>query len=173
MANTNNPHGLRSLGTTMAGGVPEILYFEKIAAYATAIFRGDAVNEVADGSMEASATPGTTLYSGVSLNYSAASTLADHAIITSLDCLFEAQGDGSGTLAKVDRGFNANLVLTAGNALTKVSKHQIAESTKAVTATLDVKLRRLLAVPDNDYGANARFEITFNKHRNAPGVAGV
>jgi hypothetical protein len=36
-----------------------------------------------------------------------------------------------------------------------------------------VKLLRLFAVPNNAYGAYSRIEIIFNKHRMAPGVAGV
>ncbi len=64
-------------------------------------------------------------------------------------------------------------MLTAGNTATKVSKHQIKEDTKAVTATLDVKILALLSVPGNAWGANARVELVFNKHRMAPGVAGI
>lgn len=173
MANLNAPHGLRPLMRTVDGGEVTIRELEKVVGYATAIFQHDAVNQVADGSIEASATPGTTRYSGVALNFGAASKATRHSVIVSPTAVYEAQGDGSGSLDQVDRGLNANLVLTAGNATTKQSKHQIGESTKAVTATLDVKLIDFLNVPDNDYGANARFEIRFNKHRQNPEVAGV
>jgi hypothetical protein len=173
MANVNFPHGLRPLGISLSGGPGTIEQHSKVVGYGTAIFVHDAINRVADGSIEASATPGTTLYSGVSLDYGKASTATDHLCLVNPDALFEAQGNGSGTLGADDMGLNANLILTAGNATTKVSKHQIAENTKDVTATLDVKLRTLLNVPENAYGANARIEIVFNRHRLAPGVAGV
>jgi hypothetical protein len=170
MANLDNPHGLRCIGT-MHGGPPETDQFSKVVGYGTAIFRGDAVNQVADGSIEASATPGTTLYSGVALNYGAASTATDHGVIVDPFAIFEAQADGA--LAAADMGLNANLVLTAGSATTKISKHQINSATENTTATLDVKLRKKLNVPDNEWGAYVRIEIVFNKHRAAFAVAGV
>lgn len=173
MANVNNPHGLRPLGISLSGGPQHIEKFSKLVGYGTAIFLWDAVNRVSGGALQASATPGTTTFTGVSLNYSAPSTAAEHLVITTPDAIFEAQGNGSGSLDAADEGLNANLVLTAGNAATRLSKHQIAESTKQTTATLDVHLLRLLALPDNEYGAYSRFEIVFNKHRMSPATAGV
>jgi hypothetical protein len=172
MANTNAPFGLRFL-YTLTGGPEQTEFFNKVVGYATAIYRGDAVNRVADGSIEVSATPGTTLYSGVALNTGAASLATSHCIIVDPSAVFLAQGDGSGTLALADEGLNANLVLTAGDSVRKMSKHQVAESTKQTTNTLDVKLLKLAKLPDNEAGAYARFEIFFNKHRMNPAVAGV
>src|SRR5512139_1552657 len=97
MANVDNPHGLRPLARTLSGGMPWVQLFTKAVGYATAIFQHDAVNQVADGSIEASATPGTTLYSGVALNYGAASTATEHLVITSPDAIFEAQDDQAAT----------------------------------------------------------------------------
>jgi hypothetical protein len=172
MANVDNPHGLSPL-YVLSGGPVQTELFKKAVGYGTAIFRGDAVNRVADGSIEASATPGTTLYTGVALDYGAPSKATTHIVIVGMDQVYEAQGDGSGTLDEADMGLNCNLVLTAGNAATKQSKHQLAESTKQTTSTLDVHLLKALATPDNAYGANARIEFLFNKHRLAMGVAGV
>ena len=174
MANLNNPHGLNLLGRTLAGGLPTVESFQKAASYGTAIFNGDAVARVADGTISKAITPGTTLYSGVALNYGAASTLTDHLVITSPDSLFEAQDNDATTgLLATDMGLNANLVLTAGDANTLLSKHQIDYSTIQTTNSLDVKLLRKYDVPNNDYGPYCRVEIIFNKHRMAPGVAGV
>lgn len=172
MANVDNPHGLRSLMRTLSGGCPTIDQFAKAVGYGTAIFIGDAVNRVADGSIEASATPGTTLYTGVALNHGAASKATTHLVITSPDAIYEAQDEGTG-VAAADEGLNANLVLNAGSATTKISGHEINGATKATTATLDVKLLKLLDVPDNAAGSNARVEVMFNKHRMAMAVAGV
>lgn len=172
MANVNFPHGLKPIGR-LSGGPQYIETFAKAVGYATAIFVFDAVNRVADASIEASATPGTTAYTGVSLDYGAASTATNHLVYVSPDALFEAQEDGSGTIDAVDLGLNANLVLTAGNTLTHVSKHQIAGSTKQTTSSLDVHLLNFFNVPDNAFGANARIEIMFNKHRMSPATAGV
>jgi len=175
MANVNNPHGLAWLGICISGGPAMLEQFEKDASEAAAIYPGDAVNQEADGNIEAnSATPGTTLFSGVALDHGAALTLTKHRVIVSPDAIFEAQSDDDATgLVAADAGLNANLILGAGNATTLKSGHEIDTSTKATTATLDVKLRKLLAVEGNAYGEFARFEIMFNNHRNAYAVAGV
>ncbi len=175
MANIDNPHGLRPLMRTLAGGAPGLAYFKKAAGYGTALFLFDAVNQVADGSIEASATPGTTLYSGVNLNYGEPTKATEHLVIADPNAVYEAQCDdgGAATLDEADRGLNCNLLLGAGNALTMISGHEIDGSAKAVTATLDVKLLDKLAAVDNAYGAFSRFEIVFNKHRMHPAVAGL
>jgi hypothetical protein len=176
MPNVDFPSGLKSLGVCLSGlHPPRVMRMTKDASEATAIFAGDAVNQEADGNIEAaSATPGTTLYSGVSLTYGAAATLTYHDVVVSVDALFHIQ-DNNDTdgFAEADRGLNCNLELNAGNAITGQSGHELDESTAAVTATLDVKLHNLLGVPTNSYGANGRWVVSFNKHRNAPGVAGV
>ena len=172
MANLNNPHGLKPLGICLGGGPQNFETLSKIATY-TAIFMYDAVNRVADGSIEASANPGTTAYSGVSMNYGKTLTATDHLVLISPDAIYEAQADDANGLAAADMGLNANLVLTAGNATTHVSKHQIDASTALDTNSLDVHLLNLLNVPDNAAGGYSRVEIVFNKHRMAPGVAGV
>ena len=174
MANIDNPHGLRPLGICLGGGPQVFEEYSKAATYGTAIFVYDAVNRVADNTIEASATPGTTLYSGVALNYGAASSKTTHLVLISPDAIFEAQDDDDTTgLVEADMGLNANLILGAGSTTTHVSKHEIDQSTAQTTNTLDVHLLRLLNVPDNAAGAHARVELVFNKHRMAPGVAGV
>ena len=167
MANVDNPHGLRPLGYNLGGGPPMIQYFSKDASEGTAIFSYDAVNREADGNIEAnSATPGTTPYSGVSLNYGAASTLTEHAVIVSPDALFEAQdnADTDGFDAG-DMGLNVNIELNAGSATTKQSGHELDESTANTTDTLDLHMLDLLAVPDNAAGSHSRVIVVFNKHR--------
>lgn len=175
MANRDNPHGLRPLMRTLSGGVPFTQEFDKDASEGTAIFQWDAVNREADGNIEAaSATPGTTLYSGVSLNYGAASTLTKHIVIAAPDAVFEAQ-DNADTdgFAAADMGLNVNLELNAGSASTRLSGHELDESTVDTTNSLDMKLLQLLTVPDNAHGAWGRYEVVFNKHRMYGGVAGV
>lgn len=171
--NNDNPHGLRPIGTIHGGGF-EVEELNKVIGYGTAIFVGDAVNRVADGSIEASATPGTTLYSGVSLNYGALSKATTHLVLTDPSVIYEAQdNNASAGIAAIDLGLNANLQLNAGSTTTEQSGHEINETGKDVTATLDVHLRRLFAIPGNAHGGWARIEITFNKHRMAPAAVGV
>lgn len=173
MANVDWPHGLREVGTVY-GGPSEIEEFSKVVGYGTAIFIGDAVNRVADGSIEASATPGTTFYSGVALNYGALSSVTTHQVIISQGTIFEAQDNAaSAGLLAADMGLNANLQLNAGVVATQISGHEINETGADVTNTLDVHLRRLFPISGNVHGPWARIEIQFNQHRMGTTKVGV
>lgn len=159
----------------LGGGEIEIRQFTKDASEGAAIFQQDAVNAEADGNIEAnSATPGTTAYSGVSLNYGAASTLTLHQVIISPTAVFEMQdnNDTDGFVA-ADMGLNCNIELNAGSATTLISGHELDESTAQTTSTLDMKMLALLNVPDNAPTAWSRVEVVFNKHRMSPATAGV
>lgn len=171
MANNNNPHGLLPLGTGLSGGCLILEQYPKLAAYASAIFRYDAVNRVNGGNLQTGGVPGTTLYSGVAMDYSAASTAFNHTVIISPDAVFECQA--AGTLNFAQMGQNANLLLNAGSAISKLSGHAIDDTTVAVTATLDLHLLKAYATLDNAYGQYARIEVVFNKSRLANAVAGV
>lgn len=178
MSNVNNPHGFRPLGFCYGGGPPFMETLSKAVGLATAIYPWDLVVRLADGSISsatADITPGTTLISGVALDYGALSLATDHLVVTDPLAMFEAQDNagGAGILA-VDLGLNANCIVSvAGTLASKKSGHQIADSTKQTTSTLDLKLLRILNVPDNAFGPNARIEVLINKHRMNPGVAGV
>jgi hypothetical protein len=175
VANVDNPHGLKPLMRTLEGGCPVVQQFDKDASEGTAIFQWDAVNREADGNIEAaSATPGTTTFSGVSLNHGAASTLTSHSVIVSPSAVFECQdnADTDGFDA-ADMGLNVNLELNAGSATTKLSGHELDESTVQTTDTLDMHMLALLNVPDNAAGAHTRVEVIFNKHRMNSQRAGV
>jgi hypothetical protein len=175
MANRDNPHGLRPLMRTLGGGYPTVQMMQKDASEGAAIFMWDAVNREADGNIEAnSATPGTTKFSGVSLNHGAASTLTNHVVITSPSAVFEAQ-DNNDTdgFTDADMGLNVNIELNAGSSTTKISGHELDESTANTTATLDLKMLQLLQVPDNAAGAWSRVEVIFANHRMASATAGV
>lgn len=168
MANVNNPHGLRPLMRTMAGGNPSMEPYTKAAAYGYAIYRWDPVTLLA-GVLNGPAsgiTAGTTRYLGVSLMFSLASVLATMLIMDSPDAIFEAQEDNSGgsNIAAAKMGYNANLTTTAGDSTLNASKVQISGTSVNTTSSLDVNLLRLLNSPDNAYGAYGRCELVFNKH---------
>jgi len=165
MANIDNPHGLRPLMRTLRGGCPVVRQYTKDANEGTAIFIHDVVQREADGNIAAGGTPGTTRYLGVSLNYGAASKQTDHLVIVSPDAIFEAQ-DNADTdgFAAADMGLNCNLEFNAGDATRLISGHELDESSANTTETLDVKLLDKLDVPDNDFGANCRVQVIFNKH---------
>lgn len=170
MANVNNPHGLRPLMRTMAGGNPGMEPYTKAAAYAFAIYKWDPVTVLA-GVLNGPAsgiTPGTTRYQGVNIGaFSLASLLATMLIMDSPDAIFEAQEDNTGgsNIAAAKMGYNANLTTTAGASVTRDnSAVQISGTSVNTTGTLDVKLLRLLTDPTNAYGAFGRCELIFNKH---------
>jgi hypothetical protein len=169
MANVNNPHGLRPLMRTLHGGAPEAEEYTKAAAYGQAIFKWDPVTLLA-GVLNGPAsgiTAGTTRLLGVSLMWSAASTLATHQVMISPDAMYEAQGDSTTELVAAVMGYDANLNLTgtAGGGVTRDNSGvQVDSSTVAVTSSLDVNVLRLFSAPDNAYGAYARVEVRINKH---------
>jgi hypothetical protein len=173
VANINNPFGLRPLMRGQSGAAVMTEQFSKAAAYGQAIFRWDPVTELA-GVLNGPAsgiTPGTTRYLGVSLNWSPASTLANHQVIVDPNALFVVQGDGTGGITAAIMGYNGNLNVAsvAGGGVTRDNSGvQLVESTIAVTSTFDVRILQLYNAVDNALGANARLEIKFNKHlRNA------
>lgn len=176
MANQDNPHGLRPLMRTLGGGVPDVRTLSKVVGYGVALFQWDVVHRVTDGSIEAfaSATPGTTLSSGVALNWAAASVASDHLVMVAPTAVFEAQ-DNNDTdgIAAADLGLNVNVEANAGSATTHVSGHELDESTANVSAARDLHMLSLLAVPDNAHTAWARIEVVFNLHRMASASVGV
>lgn len=180
MPNVNNPYGFIPIGRTHEGGVPRMSGLKKAAGYAVAMYPGDIVHRVADGTIESNSfTPGTTNITGVNLSYAPASTLSEHLVSTSLTALYEAQDDGAGAAGIVvaDLGLNANAVVGAPGAagvLARKSAHQIGVASKAATATLDMHLLEHVADPTNDItAANARIIVQFNKHRMGIGTVGV
>lgn len=170
MANVNNPHGLRPLMRTDAGGRPQCEAYAVASNYGYAIYIWDPVTRLA-GVLNGPAsgiTPGATLYLGVALNAVLASTGGTIIVMDQFDALFETQEDASGAANVVagKMGYNANLTATAGDATRLWSKVQLSGTSIDVgtSGALDVNIRRLLNVPDNAYGANARLEIKFNRH---------
>jgi hypothetical protein len=180
MANVNQPHGFTyiSIGAPYP---PRIRTFNKVVGFGTAIFQQDVCALMAGAAgggsaapLEPLTTPGTTIAAGVSLNFGAASTATRHHVITSQAAEFEAQDDNSTDgLILTNMGLNANATLTAGNATTGFSKHQIAEAGIAVTSSMDMHLLRLFPDPNNAFGPNARIVIKFNGNREATATVGV
>ena len=175
MANRDNPHGLIPVGRTLSGGEPRVKQFSKDSSGGN-IFIHDVVNREADGNITAGGTPGTTTYTGVSLNYSATGAAGTHLVVVSPDAMFVAQ-DNADTdgIAAADLGLNCNFEFNAGSADSKISGHELDESSADTTNTLDAKLHELWNSPNNEHSANADIVITINKHRLAQGtgIAGV
>jgi hypothetical protein len=181
MANPNYPHGLMPLGTSLSGGPQTIEEYTKPSSDTHAIYRYDPV-QLTGGNLSANGiTPGTQTYSGVALNYAAGSKKSTHSVIVSTDAIFETQYDST-VAAAADIGKNANLTLAVdgGSSLPpNLSAAVLNGSTVATTSTLDVHIFGLYqstgtaANGANAFGAYARVEVVFNKHRMNGGVAGL
>lgn len=180
MANINAPFGLLPIVRNQGGGCAQANQYNKLVGTATIIYQHDCVRPLASGDITAGGTPGTDLWLGVALNYGPASTATTHLVIDDPDALFACQDDGSSSgVLEVDQRLNANLLFTAGDALTQTSKHGINSSTKATTASLDVKLLRKayefspVGINRHEWGQYSVMEITFNQHVYKKAGAGV
>lgn len=190
MANANVAFGLKPVmdaaGTPFNGSL-ETVYHQ--ASDGTALYIGDPV--VIDGSSDANGVrsvirasaggsitgvvqgfmpDGTTNMAG----YGAASTAYYLLICSDPDALFEIQEDSvGGALAAADIGLNASMIVAAGSSYTKRSGVMLDTSTKATTATLELKIKGLSQRPDNAVGNQAKVLVKINKHTDSNAVAGV
>jgi hypothetical protein len=173
MANRDNPHGFRPLMRSLTGGPGAAAMGAcKVVGYGTALFINDCVTRVASGlkytqAISAAITPGTTVIAGVNMTHGAASTATDHLMIPAAGYqVFEGQDNKSTDgIGVADLNKNANVELNAGNATTKISGHEINESTLNTTNTLDLKLVGIFRSPDNliDASGWVRAEVIFNR----------
>jgi hypothetical protein len=110
-------------------------------------------------------------------SYRAASTARYVLVCDSPDVVYEVQEDAvGGALAVADIGLNADSIVAAASSTTGQSGMQLDTSTKATTATLQLKILGFVNRPDNEIGsANAKVWVTINNHQLASGtgVAGV
>jgi len=187
VANPNNPFGLKPISRD-SGGPIFTREMGKAAAVAYAIFMSDPVIKAAISIPSPSglgnpapgittgqlATPGTTLWQGVSINYGAPSTLTPHYVVDELDTVYIAQVDGSLAVTTASHaGKNANIAIGTGNALTKQSTFAVANGSIATTSGLDLRILRVSNISPNAEGANAIVEVQILKSELAQGTAGV
>ncbi len=135
------------------------------------IYKGDFVKKNAAGTVERAAASNALL--GVALNDAAAAgevLVADHP-----DQQFMVQADDATIDAQTDIGLNYNIVVAAANTTYKRSGMELDGDTGADTATLPLKLVRIVAAPDNELGANVKCVVRINNHQNGShtGTAGV
>lgn len=160
MANTDNPKGFWPVGS-LDGGESYVRIMTKLAAYGTAVGKYDPVTHAGTQNNLKRAVAATATY-GISLAYSAASTLATHPVtVLTNQVICDAQEDGT---AGVDsEGLNCAFLAGAANSTTGISIYEVDSSEVATTSTLDLKLLKVGPYPDNDGTlANARWLVTFN-----------
>ncbi len=188
MANTNTPRGLvplRDASSRSETGGLEMFYVP--AADATALYIGDPV--VKNGSSDAAGVSGVTRAAAAGpitgvvqgfapdgttnmAGFRAASTAAYVLVQIAPHELFEIQ-DTSGGIVAADIGLNASMTIGAGSAYSKRSGVTLDAATKAITATLPLKIVGLSQRPGNEFGAFAKVLVKINNTTEAPASAGV
>jgi hypothetical protein len=201
MANTSRVNGLRPVkhqnGSPYNGQVTE--YFIP-SGNAVATFVGDLVTADGTGDTVAAGGKGKGVQSVVqaaagqavlgvivgfatdptalnSPQYRTASTGRYVLVADQPDLIFEVQEDAvGGALAVADVGLNADFVVGAGSTTTGASGVQLDSSTKAITATLPLRIVGFVQREDNEVGsANAKVLVKINNHQfnGGTGAAGV
>ena len=194
---TNAPNGFqikRKLdGSAWTG---QLTSYAIASAYNTAIYSGDPVAALADGTIGIGVA-GTFIrgifygckYTDTSGNvvnsqyWPASTTVLTGTIPYALVCddpnvvysVQETNGSGvAGTpLALADRNLNINFYIQAGNAATGQSKTTIDNSTEANTPTLNCRIIDLDPQPGNVVGAFANWLVTINNSDFKYGTSGV
>ena len=176
MANVDAPHGFRPLNPILRAN-----WYYVDSSDSTVICMFDLVTREDDAHCTRLSTEDEILGSvigifdenRVPMKYKPASTAAWLLVADHPDQIFEAQEDGVWT--ETTEGLNADIVDTAGNTTTGISKQEIDFSTAATTQALHVKLWKLLPQPGNSVGANANVICQINQHQLAhgAGIAGV
>ena len=160
MATTAAPYGARPIGTTSAAGsfTGMVRHLPIITTYDTAIFNGDFVKLVANGTIEKDAGTATLAAVGIFMGCSytdptsgqktfsdqwPASNAATDAVAYVLDdpnVVFQMQADDGTGLYNTDRGLNAAVVQTAGSTSIGKSKNSLDRSSTNTTLTLPLRI---------------------------------
>lgn len=178
MPNANVAFGLDPIAPK--GGLVQTTEYFVPASDSTALFAGDPVILAggADGDGVSTVTRATAASAGritgvvvgfrpdpliVANGYRAASTACYVLVCDDPEQVFEIQEDAvGGALAAADVGLNADLIAGTGSTVSKKSGFQLDTSTKAVTATLQLRILGFQRRADNEIGANAKVLVRIN-----------
>jgi hypothetical protein len=194
---TNAPQGLVPVkkldGSAWTGATNP---YQIANAYATALFRGDPVGVLADGTLGVGVAGSTItgVFWGVKFidstgrvrfeNYWPGNpgvqtgSSVEALVIDDFNTVFTIQEtSGTGTagtpLALADRGLNANFLYTAGSTATGTSAVSLNNATEADTSTLNLKILQLDPTPGNAIGAFANWLVIMNNQSYRAGVTGI
>jgi hypothetical protein len=189
MANNDAPFGLRPVRTGISSQQQN--RYRIANNYGTAIFQGDLVAMVTGGGIERVGAGGSGLILGVfngcfytdpttgKPTYSAyypGSVAADDIMATVIDdpgATFEVQSDEAFPVA--DLAGNFDIVATAGDTTSGMSRVELDTSTGATTATLPLKAIDISQDPENSdvSSANTNVIVKINNHLFSGGTAGL
>ena len=194
---TNAPNGFQPVkkldGSAWTGATNP---YQIANVYATALFRGDPVTILADGTLGVGVAGATCVgvFWGVKytdstgvvkfMNYWPGNpgvltgSTVEALVIDDPNTVFSIQEtSGTGTagtpLALADRGLNINFLYTAGSTSTGSSAVSINNATEADTNTLNCKILQLDPTPGNAVGAYANWLVVLNNHLYKGGVTGL
>jgi hypothetical protein len=194
---TNAPNGFQPVkkldGSAWTGATNP---YQIANTYATALFRGDPVTTLSDGTLGVGVAGATCMgvFWGVKytdstgvvkfMNYWPGNpgvltgSTVEALVIDDPNTVFSVQEtSGTGTagtpLALADRGLNINFLYTAGSTATGTSAVSINNATEADTSTLNCKILQLDPTPGNAVGAYANWLVTINNHFYRGGTTGI
>jgi hypothetical protein len=194
---TNAPNGFQPVkkldGSAWTGATNP---YQIANAYATALFRGDPVTILTDGTLGVGVAGSTCVgvFWGVKytdstgvvkfMNYWPGNpgvltgSVVEALVIDDPNTVFSIQetnasGAAGTPLALADRGLNINFLYTSGSTSTGSSAVSINNATEADTSTLNCKILQLDPTPGNAVGAFANWLVVLNNHLYKGGVTGL
>jgi hypothetical protein len=194
---TNAPNGFQPVkkldGSAWTGATNP---YQITSTYATALFRGDPVTILADGTLGVGVAGAACVgvFWGVKWTDSTGrvrfenywpgnpgvltGSTVEALVIDDPNTIFSVQEtSGTGTagtpLALADRGLNINFLYTAGSTATGSSAVSINNASEADTSTLNCKILQLDPTPGNAVGAFANWLVVLNNHLYKGGVTGI
>ena len=194
---TNAPNGFQPVkkldGSAWTGATNP---YQIANAYATALFRGDPVTILTDGTLGVGVAGSTCVgvFWGVKytdstgvvkfMNYWPGTpgvltgSVVEALVIDDPNTVFSIQetnasGAAGTPLALADRGLNINFLYTSGSTSTGSSAVSINNATEADTSTLNCKILQLDPTPGNAVGAFANWLVVLNNHLYKGGVTGL
>lgn len=169
MANVDNEHGFRAIGT-FGNKNPGVTRYRCWTT--TPVYIGDVVQMQTSGKVKAvTSVAGSNATIGVAATYGGTAAITGVTVWDDPDTIFEGQtalGSNPGaSTALAQIGATANLVLTTGDTTTKLSKQEIS-STFGTTTNAPIKILGFYGAVDNDQTlAHARIKIKLQRHINA------
>lgn len=138
------------------------------------VYQGDVVKTVADGTVEVGEAGIGTAAIGIAAETKTAAASGDYRLKVYDDPTtnFGVQSDSGTALTQAAVGNTADHVAGAGNALTKLSGHEL--DADDVGSGAQFKILALIDSPDNVWGEeHSEVRVRFNEHHYSAAVAGV
>ena len=165
MANPDTPMGFSAVSPLLSCQPYTVL-----AAYTTAIYKGDVLKAVTAGAVNIAEATSTEII-GATDDYSAASTLGTVMVWDSRFQQFAAQDDAGATPTQSIIHQNCDHVAGTGSATTLLSAHELAFASIDAD-THSFRILDCIDKPDNVIGVNAIWRCFVNEHshNNTTGV---